>query len=191
MTLILIIPIFKVFFLHDYWLDFSLQVLIDSFLSEGGSSNWSSLNFEQATEFSWYAENAEKCYFYCYFVDSQTHNFLKLSTWFLPTRSQSTTFLFVENFVKIFFVCSINHFYTPLTENIAVRLRILFKIRGNRKLVGNSANLFFLYMRTSVEMLRLKNGTPPKSVSNGVLLLCWRWSFTKFRSELWILTIWI
>ena len=31
-----------------------------------GSSNWNSLIFAHATDFSWYAENAEKCTCYCY-----------------------------------------------------------------------------------------------------------------------------
>ena len=56
----------------------SVKILIDSFNSLELSSNWICLIFAESTDFSWSAENAEKCNCYCYFVEIQIHNFLEL-----------------------------------------------------------------------------------------------------------------
>ena len=85
------------FFSITIGLTSSINVLIDSFLSVEGSSNWNSLTLAQAAEFSW---QAKKCYCYSYVVDIETHHFLKLTAWVLR-RSQTTTFYLVEQFVKI------------------------------------------------------------------------------------------
>ena len=59
--------------------NFSVKIWIDSFNSLELSSNWNCLIFAESTDFSWSAENAEKCNCYCYFVEIQCHNFLELA----------------------------------------------------------------------------------------------------------------
>ena len=78
------------------------------------------------------------------FVDLQTHFTLKLPAWFILTRSPSRlSCQYPVSFWKWFGVCSINIFCTPLTENIAVRLRLLlsqcdcascFKLERNKRI---------------------------------------------------------
>ena len=101
----------------------SIKVLIDSFSLVEVFSNCNVLISAQATKFSWQAENAEKCRCYCYFVNIQTHKFLRLSAWSLPTRSLSATLFLVGKFVSN--CCMFNQsFLISPTENIAVRLRL-------------------------------------------------------------------
>ena len=63
-----------------------------------------------------------------FFVDFQTHISLKLPAWFLPMRSPSNFLWKLGFFLKV--ICCIfdQFFCAPLTENIAVRLRLLLQI---------------------------------------------------------------
>ena len=58
---------------------------------------------------------------FLFFVEIQTHIFIKLSAWNIPTRSKSKIFYFVKNLVSTF-VFLINQFY------ITVRLSLLLLI---------------------------------------------------------------
>ena len=64
----------------------------------------------------------------------------------------STIFFLRENFFIYFGVCSTNHFYTPLTENIAAWLRLLFYLILEQNWVSDQTNMaprFFSIFRTT------------------------------------------
>ena len=69
--------------------------------------------------------------------------------WILPSRSPSTTFFSQKwvSFLKSVVVCSIYHLFAALTENITVRLRLLFHIMcyivHNRFLFGLGREAFW------------------------------------------------
>ena len=95
------------------------DVLLDDFQIEEPWFLW--LSFE-----CWSAEHAKIPKYLSYFVDLQTRNSLELPTRILLTMTQPSFFQWWIFLKKWYVVCSISLFCAQFTENIAVRLRLLF-----------------------------------------------------------------
>ena len=115
---------------------YSIKVLMESIFSLEGCWSWNSQIFFQAS-YSFEARNPEKCYYSWFFVDVQ--NFPTLRTCVLLHKVQMVNFIFNQNIVKQFVVCSINHFGASSTESMTVQLRFLFRSfsRISQKLLGS------------------------------------------------------